>query len=375
MKNPISITICLILIGFILSACGTGGSGTTQATSVALTAPTGIAVSTAGANQVSVAWQPVSGATSYNLYWSTASGVTIATGTKITNVSSPYTHTGLSSSSTYYYIVTAVYSAGESAPSNQASVTSVAIPAAPAGVTATGGANQVTVSWAAVSGATSYNIYWSTLSGVTKTTGTKIASVATPYAHTGLSANSTYYYIVTAVNSAGESAASNQASATTAAVAGSAPGAPIGVTAVSGTNQVTVAWNAVSGATSYNIYWSNDPTHVMKDMSPKITGVTSPYHNTGLAAGTTYAYVVTAVNASGESTESAIVSAKTSATDGVALYAANCASCHGSLATSGKQGRTVSQIQAAITGNRGGMASLSTLTAAQVKAIADVLAW
>ncbi|GFE59028.1 c-type cytochrome [Geobacter sp. AOG1] len=92
-------------------------------------------------------------------------------------------------------------------------------PAAPASVTATGGANQVTISWPAVTGATSYNIYWATATGVTKTTGTKIAGGTSPYVQTGLTAGTAYYYVVTAVNSTGESAASIQAMATTSAAA------------------------------------------------------------------------------------------------------------------------------------------------------------
>jgi len=72
----------------------------------------------------------------------------------------------------------------------------------------------VSISWSSVSGATSYNIYWSTTSGVTKTTGTKITGGTSPYAHTGLTNGTTYYYVVTAVNSYGESSESSQVSAT-----------------------------------------------------------------------------------------------------------------------------------------------------------------
>jgi len=88
------------------------------------------------------------------------------------------------------------------------------IPSAPTGVTATAGDGQVSISWSAVSGATSYNIYWSTTSGVTKTNGTKITDATRLYSHTGLTNGTTYYYIVTAVNSSGESVESAQVSAT-----------------------------------------------------------------------------------------------------------------------------------------------------------------
>jgi len=83
----------------------------------------------------------------------------------------------------------------------------------PTGVSATGGNRTVTVTWGAVSGATSYNLYWSTTSGVTKATGTKITGVTSPYAHTALTNGTDYYYIVTAVGSGGESAASSEVTA------------------------------------------------------------------------------------------------------------------------------------------------------------------
>jgi len=75
--------------------------------------PTGVSA-TGGNRTVTVTWGAVSGATSYNLYWSTTSGVTKATGTKIPGVTSPYAHTALTNGSDYYYIVTAVGPGGES---------------------------------------------------------------------------------------------------------------------------------------------------------------------------------------------------------------------------------------------------------------------
>jgi len=48
------------------------------------------------------------------------------------------------------------------------------------------------------------------------------------------------------------------------------------------------------------------------------------------------------------------------------LYNQNCSGCHGS----GKQGKSAATIQAAINSNTGGMGFLSSLTAAQISALA-----
>jgi fibronectin type 3 domain-containing protein len=287
--------------------------------------PTGVSAS-GGANQVTISWSAVSGATSYNLYRSTTSGVTTSTGTKIAGVTSSYVNTGLSAGATYYYVVTAINSVGESLASTQASATTNAppptVPAAPTGVTATGGANQVSVSWSAVSGATSYNLYWSKTSGVTTATGTKITAVSNPYVQTGLTAGTAYYYIVTALNVSGESPTSAQATATTNAPTVVIPAAPTGVTATGGSNQVSISWSAVPSATSYNIYYATT-SGVTKTSGAKITNAANPYAQTGLAAGTTYYYIVSAVNSAGEGAASAQASAATNAAPPAA-----CGSCH-----------------------------------------------
>ena len=59
--------------------------------------------------------------------------------------------------------------------------------------------------------------------------------------------------------------------------------------------------------------------------------------------------------------------------DGVALYSANCAGCHGSLASSSKKGITIARLQAAIASNTGGMGFLSTLSVSDVQALVTVL--
>ena len=61
--------------------------------------------------------------------------------------------------------------------------------------------------------------------------------------------------------------------------------------------------------------------------------------------------------------------------DGAALYAAKCQGCHGAIQPIfSRNSRDAARIQAAINNNKGGMGSLSTLTAAEVQAIAAAVA-
>src|SRR6185312_4267489 len=89
-------------------------------------------------------------------------------------------------------------------------------PSAPTGLTATATSQtQINLSWTAVSGATSYTILRATTSGGPYTVvGT---SATTSFSNTGLTCNTTYYYVVTASNGSCSSANSAQAQATTQA--------------------------------------------------------------------------------------------------------------------------------------------------------------
>ena len=292
-----------VFIGFMLSFLVLAGC------SVTIPVPTNL-TATAGDGEVTLSWQAVTKATSYNIYWSTTSGVTPSNGMRIFNVTSTsYVQTGLINGTTYYYVVTAVNLNGDtSSVTSQASATpSGGLLPGPSDVAATPGDSQVVISWDAVAGASSYNIYWSTTSGVSIADGNEIAGLdSLSYTQTGLTNGTTYYYMVTAETSTGESAASFQASAIPAV--NPAPAEPVGLTASSGNGQARIVWAAVPGATSYNIYWST-----ISDVTPatgtQITDDTTlGYTQVGLTNGTTYYYVVTALNADGESTASIQVS-------------------------------------------------------------------
>jgi hypothetical protein len=89
-----------------------------------LAPPTNFAATT-GDGQVSVSWSPYPGATSYNIYYGTSSGVTKATGTKVANAAAGQVISGLTNCKMYFFMVTAVSGTKESA-------ASIRVPAVPA---------------------------------------------------------------------------------------------------------------------------------------------------------------------------------------------------------------------------------------------------
>jgi hypothetical protein len=186
------------------------GTGATSGNCVAIVAPTRLVATPLGnqTNAVTVSWSPVAGATGYRLYWGYG-----ASGGALSAFPGPITSTAISDTrdwgSTFHYVVTAVNGAFESASSNVAAMTMY--PAAPTGVTATGGIGQVTVSWAASNGATRYQVY--RVDGASYVLGA--TTTGTSQVFTGLASQTTYSYAVDAWNATGGSIRSAIASATT----------------------------------------------------------------------------------------------------------------------------------------------------------------
>jgi fibronectin type 3 domain-containing protein len=247
----------------------------------------------AGDAQATLNWSPVANATGYNVKRGSASGGPYSiVGANVSGTT--FTDTSLINSAGYFYVVTALKGVAESANSSEVSTTPVGAPPVPAGLQATGGNAAVSLSWTSSYGATSYDILRSTTSG----SGYALVgtSASASYSDGGLANGTTYYYVVNAVGPNGQSANSSEASAMTTAAA------PAGLTATGGNASVTLNWSASAQADSYTIKRS---TTSGSGYSVVGTSSTPGFVDAGLTNGTTYYYVVSAVNAAGEGPASA----------------------------------------------------------------------
>jgi fibronectin type 3 domain-containing protein len=274
--------------------------------------PTNVTATRLSANNVSVTWNAVSGATHYEVYWAyTASGEYTLDGTP---TSASFTSTDWGADESGCFKVKAVNSAGSSGYSSIAFFgaysSGSSAPSIPTGVTATAASSSsITVSWSAVSGATGYYVYRATSSSGSYSY--RGASTSTSYTGTGLPANTTYYYKVSAYNDSGESGQSSYAYATTLSPTPSIPSAPTNVTATTASSSsITVSWSAVSGATIYYVYWATSSSGPYSSYAGY--SESTSFIHTGLSANTTYYYKVLAYNSYGASEQSSYAYATTS---------------------------------------------------------------
>ena len=267
-------------------------------------------MATAGDLQVSLDWADNSEGDrdGYNVYRRLTSGNYTAVLSPVST--SNYTDTSVSANTTYYYVVRAVDQAAQkSANSNEDSATPYDNPPAdPTGLTATPGDWQISLDWNdnLESDLWGYNVYRSLTSGnYTAALNPSLLS-SSNYTDTSVSANTTYYYVVQAVDlEAQESGDSNEDSAMPL---DNPPADPTGLTATESDQQVALDWadNSESDLDGYNVYRSLSSGNYTAALNPSPIS-TSNYTDTGLTNGTTYYYVVRAVdlgaNESGDSNE------------------------------------------------------------------------
>jgi hypothetical protein len=266
------------VVDYSVAAVDSAGSGASADPVTVVTLPgepTGLAAADVTATGATLTWDPVVGATGYEI---------VADGTVVATTASPgYTDTTAAAGSTVTYAVAATDASG-SGPSAVTDV--VTLPAAPSGLAATAvTAAGATVTWDPVVGATSYLV---------AAGGTWVATVTAPtYTDTASPSGAPVTYTVTAADASGTGDASAPVDVVTL------PAAPTGlaVTAVGGAG-ATLTWNPVVGAVRYTVYGAAHPV---------LTTTATTLTDGGEAPGATVHYTVTAWDETGESTNSPVV--------------------------------------------------------------------
>ncbi|MDR3171915.1 MAG: fibronectin type III domain-containing protein [Treponema sp.] len=195
--------------------------------------------------------------------------------------------------------------------------------APPSGLTvSSSNSSSITLSWNAVTGAVEYFVYRATSNNGIYTKITTSTITTTFYTDTELSGGTIYYYKVSATNSAGEGAQSGYVSALTAPAVIPPPATPSGISvaghrftngkingpgpvviAPTTTYSIAVSWSAVSGASTYNVYYA---TSVSGTYTLKASGITGTSKTIIVSSSSTSQYIkVSAVNSNGESAQSA----------------------------------------------------------------------
>lgn len=187
-------------------------------------------------------------------------------------------------------------------------------PSAPSGLAAAAGNAQVSLTWTANPEAdlNGYNVYRSETSGSGYAKVNLAGSITgTTYTDTGVTNGTTYYYVITAVDTTGnESGYSSEASATPSS--DTPPSPPSGLQAVvGGMTSINLAWtaNTESDLSGYKIYQSSTSGSGYTLIAT--LGKVTSYQAAGLTTGTTYYFVMTATDVSSyESSYSAEASSR-----------------------------------------------------------------
>jgi fibronectin type 3 domain-containing protein len=258
-----------------------------------LASPQGLSVTGRTENSVSLSWQTVSGAGSYKVYRGSASDTVNEYVMGVASLTC--TVAGLTANTGYYFTVSAVHESGESLPS--AAILGKTSLSAPQGLSVTGQTgNSVSLSWQTVSGATGYKVYRGSVSGAVNESVAETASASCTV--TGLTANTSYYFTVRAVNESGESSPSATVTGKTSEMT-----APVPVLSA-GDLSISVSWAPVPSAASYSVYCNTAPVLPGTPYQTGITGTSVTI--TGLINERTYYVWVEAVNSGGKETSEAV---------------------------------------------------------------------
>ncbi|HYS84843.1 MAG TPA: fibronectin type III domain-containing protein [Bradyrhizobium sp.] len=195
--------------------------------------------------------------------------------------------------------------------------THATVPAAPTNLVATAvSGSQINLSWTDNStNETSFKIERKTGSGGTYSQIATVGTNVTTFSNTSLAAGTTYFYRVRASNSSGNSAYTNEASATPVADT-TAPTAPIGLTATAtSTSTINLSWTASTdnvGVTGYSVERCQGAACTNFALLQVVAPTPTTFDDLFLINSTSYSYRIRASDAAGNlSAYSAVVSATT----------------------------------------------------------------
>ena len=251
-----------------------------------------LAATAISSSKISLEWNAVNTANSYNVY---------RNGQKVATVTEPsFTDSRLSYETQYCYNVTTITIYGESDFSEDACATTLEPTEAttPTNLTAEAvSESEIVLIWDYVEEAASYNVYQGTELIASELT-------STMYTVSGLNAETEYCFSVTAVNKLGESDKSESACVTTLEDSGDEPiepekptlAAPVVTAEATSDSTIVLTWNAVENAIRYNIYSGEETV--------KLAVTATTYTVSDLDANTQYCFNVVAVNKEGKSDKS-----------------------------------------------------------------------
>ena len=272
------------------NAAGSSWSTPQNATTVSPPAGPSYTLTAVSGTQINLSWNAVSGATGYQIDW-----VVNGQWQEITALpagTTSYAVSNLTPGTSYTFNVGASNSAGFAwgTPAGTA-VTTISPPTGPSYAETAPSGTQVNLSWNAVSAATSYQIDWF-VNGQWR----EIAALpagTTSYTVSGLTPGTSYTFDVGESNSAGFAWGTPAGTAVTTI---SPPAGPSYTATALSRTQVNLSWNAVSGATGYQIDWFVNGQ--WQEITALPAGTTS-YTVSNLTPGMSYTFDVGASNSAG----------------------------------------------------------------------------
>ncbi len=282
---------------------GTTGTTFFKLCDTCLAPPQGLTTTNVGNGSVSLRWNSVANAQSYNVYVYSSGSSIPATPTLTGITDTSVTVTGLSSTViSYSFVVVAVGNGGDSSYSNIAEGSpSATVPMAPTlSVYPNDTDGTALLRWTTpYSGgepaAYIYNVYVGTSAGGENATAA-YSNITSNYITVAAPAGAgTYYFRVTAINENGEGPSSNEVSASLKQLP--LPVAPTLQFATPGPGLITLSWSSVSGASSYEVFLGTSAGG--ENSTPAQIGINSTSTTVSLINGINYFFMVKAVNASG----------------------------------------------------------------------------